>query len=40
MAAYFGLVMIWNLVKTRDIQRAFLYLLVLMPFVMRVLRLK
>lgn len=37
---YFGAILVWNLLGARDTQKAALYLLVLMPFVMRILRLK
>lgn len=37
---YFGMLIIWNFATTRDIQKAILYLVVLAPFVLRILRLK
>jgi hypothetical protein len=40
MTAFFGVVLLWNFVRIRDAQQAVLYLVILMPFVMRVLRLK
>lgn len=40
MTAFFGAVLFLNFVRTRNAQEAVLYLIVLMPFVLRVLRLK
>ncbi len=40
MTAFFGVCFVWEFVKTRDIQKAVLYLVILMPFVMRLARLK
>jgi len=40
ITAFFGAVLFWSFVKTRDVQRAILYLVILMPFVLRVFRLK
>jgi hypothetical protein len=40
ITAFFGAVLFWNFVKTRDVQKAILYLVVLAPFVLRVFRLK
>lgn len=40
MALYFLAAMIINVIKTRDLQRSILYLLVMTPFVMRLCRLK
>jgi hypothetical protein len=40
MTAFFGAVLLFNFVRTRDAQEAILYLVILMPFVLRVLRLK
>ena len=40
MTAFFGLCFVVEFVKTRDIQKAILYLVILMPFVMRLARLK
>ena len=38
--AFFAAMMAWNFVRAKDAQKALLYLVVLMPFVMRLLRLK
>ncbi|HHY46778.1 MAG TPA: hypothetical protein GX506_05690 [Firmicutes bacterium] len=40
MVIYFAIVLVHNFVRAKDIQKAILYLVVLMPFVMRVFRLK
>ncbi len=40
MTALFGAVLVRNFITTRDSQKAVLYLVVLMPFVMRLFRLK
>ena len=40
ITAFFGAVLFWNFVRTRDVQKAILYLVVLAPFVLRVFRLK
>ncbi len=40
MTAFFAVILCWNFIKTRDAQQAVLYLVILMPFVMRILRLK
>jgi len=40
ITAFFGAVLFWNFVKTRDVQKAILYLVILAPFVLRVARLK
>jgi hypothetical protein len=40
ITAFFGAVLFWNFIKTRDVQKAILYLVVLAPFVLRVFRLK
>lgn len=37
---WFAALLGWNFFRTRDLQKATLYLVVLMPFVMRILRLK
>ncbi len=36
----FAILLGWNFFRTRDLQKAVLYLVVLMPFVLRILRLK
>jgi len=40
MTAIFAVCLAWNFVKTKNLQKALLYLVVLMPFVMRLIRLK
>jgi hypothetical protein len=40
ITALFGAVLVQNFIKTRDVQKAVLYIIVLMPFVMRLFRLK
>jgi hypothetical protein len=40
MTAFFGAVLVLNFVRTRDAQEALLYLVILLPFVMRLFRLK
>ncbi|MFC2083323.1 hypothetical protein ACFLSG_04715 [Candidatus Bipolaricaulota bacterium] len=40
IAAFFGVVLFWSFVKSKDVQKAILYLVILMPFVLRVFRLK
>jgi hypothetical protein len=40
MTAFFAVVLLWNFVKSRDVQKAILYLVILMPFVLRMFRLK
>jgi len=40
MTAYFAVCLAVNFARTRDPQRAILFLVVLMPFVMRIIRLK
>ena len=40
MAAFFAAVLLRNFLKTKNIQLAILYAVVLVPFVLRVLRLK
>ena len=40
ITAFFGVVLFWNFVKSKDVQKAILYLIILMPFVLRVFRLK
>ena len=40
ITAFFGAVLLWNFVKSRDVQKAILYLVILAPFVLRVFRLK
>lgn len=40
LALFFAAALVRNFVKSRDLQKGVLYLLVLMPFVMRLFRLK
>jgi hypothetical protein len=40
LTAFFAAVLFWNFVKSKDVQKAILYLVILMPFVLRVFRLK
>jgi len=40
IAAFFLLAIVRNFIATRDIQEAFLYAVVMIPFVLRLLRLK
>jgi hypothetical protein len=40
ITAFFAVVLFWNFVRSRDVQKAILYLVILMPFVLRVFRLK
>jgi hypothetical protein len=40
MTAFFALCLIVNFARTKDPQKAILYLVILMPFVMRLARLK
>lgn len=40
MTLYFLAALVTNFVKTRDLQKSVLYLLVMIPFVMRLCRLK
>jgi len=40
MTAFFAVCLALNFIRTRNAQKALLYLVVLMPFVMRLIRLK
>ncbi len=40
ITAFFGAVLFWNFIKSKDVQKAILYLVILMPFVLRVFYLK
>lgn len=40
ITAFFGAVLFWNFLRSKDVQKAILYLVILMPFVLRVFRLK
>jgi len=40
VVAYVAAILIWNLVRTRKWQEEVLYVIVLLPFILRLLRLK
>ncbi|MGE5585187.1 MAG: hypothetical protein ACM309_06610 [Bacillota bacterium] len=40
MAGYAAVLLIWNLVKTKNLQDAAMYAIVALPFVLRILRIK
>jgi hypothetical protein len=40
LVAYIAVLMIWNLLKSKKWQEEVLYIIVLMPFLLRLLRLK
>lgn len=40
ITAFFGAVLFWNFVKSKDVQKAILYLVILLPFALRLFRLK
>ncbi len=40
MVAYVSVILIWNLIKTKKWDREILYIVVLIPFLLRLLRLK
>jgi len=40
LVAYVAVLMIWNLVRTRDWKEEVLYVIVLVPFLLRLFRLK
>ncbi len=40
LVAYVAVILIWNLVRTRKWQEEVLYVIVLLPFILRLLRLK
>lgn len=40
VVAYVAVILIWNLVRTRKWQEEVLYVIVLLPFLLRLLRLK
>ncbi len=40
IAAFFLMAILWNFVKTKDPQEALLYCIIMMPFALRLLRLK
>lgn len=40
LAGYIALLIVWNLIKSKKWQDELLYVLILMPFILRLLRLK
>lgn len=40
LTGYIALLIIWNLVKSKKWQEEILYIIILMPFILRLLRLK
>jgi hypothetical protein len=40
LVAYIAVLMVWNLLKSKKWQEEILYIIVLMPFLLRLLRLK
>ena len=40
LAAFVAILMVWNLLKSRKWQEEILYIIVLLPFLLRLLRLK
>lgn len=40
MSAFIAFVLIWSIIKTKDIQEAILYCIILVPFVLRVFHIK
>ncbi|MDD3539597.1 MAG: hypothetical protein PHQ06_05450 [Atribacterota bacterium] len=40
LSAFIAFVLIWSIIKTRDIQEAILYCIILVPFVLRVFHIK
>ena len=40
LSAFIAFVLIWSIIKTRDIQEAILYCIILIPFVLRVFHIK
>jgi hypothetical protein len=40
ISAFIALVLLWSIIKTKNIQEAILYCLILIPFTLRVLHLK
>lgn len=40
LAGYIALLIVWNLVKSKKWQDELLYIVILMPFILRLLRLK
>ncbi len=40
ISAFVALVLIWSIIKTKDVQEAILYCIILIPFTLRVLHIK
>ncbi len=40
LVAYVSVILIWNLIKTRKWEKEILYIIVLLPFLLRLFRLK
>ncbi len=40
LVAYIAVIMIWNLIRTKEWRKEVLYIVVLLPFLLRLLRLK
>jgi hypothetical protein len=40
MSAFIAFVLIWSIIKTKDVQEAILYCIILIPFTLRVLHIK
>jgi len=40
LSAYFAFIIVWNLLKSKKWQDELLYIIILIPFILRILRLK
>jgi len=40
ISAFVAFVLIWSIIKTKDVQEAILYCIILIPFILRVLHIK
>jgi len=40
MSAFVAFVLLWSIIKTKDVQEAILYCIILIPFTLRVLHIK
>lgn len=40
ISVFIAFVLIWSIIKTKDVQEAILYCIILMPFILRVLHIK
>jgi len=40
MSAFIALVLLWSIIKTKDVQKAILYCIILIPFTLRVFHIK